>query len=108
MHLAAAHARCTGAPSYFDFALLRLRALFLLELFFFELFFFDELFFVWPASRRSLFTVRAAISSARPDCPRFLYDCLMCSYCRFRLELFTPLGGILSPGPSDQFVMTPR
>jgi hypothetical protein len=56
---------------------------------------FDRAFFVVPAFRRCLFTVRAAICFARRDpVPRFIADCLMCSYCRFRLGLFTPLGGM--------------
>src|SRR3954447_4826814 len=41
-----------------------------------------------PARARSLFTVRAAISSARSvDTPRFLALALMCSYCRSRFGL---------------------
>jgi hypothetical protein len=53
-------------------------------------------FLVSPALRRCLFTVRAAISFARPALrlPRFCIDRLMCSYWRFRFGLFTPLGGI--------------
>jgi hypothetical protein len=40
---------------------------------------------VSPASRRCLFTVRAAISSARSLLlPCSSSDCLMCSYCRWR------------------------
>jgi hypothetical protein len=44
-----------------------------------------------------LFTVAAAISFARLVLlPRFFADALMCSYCRARFALFTPLGGICS------------
>ena len=51
--------------------------------------------FVCPASRRCLFTVRAAISLARfVLLPCFRADSLMCSYCRFRFALFTPRGGM--------------
>src|SRR5437773_4948021 len=52
-----------------------------------------------PERARSLFTVRAAISSARPsEVPRSFWDCLMCSYCRARFVPFlTPRGGIRSP-----------
>jgi hypothetical protein len=40
-----------------------------------------RLLFVWPAFRRSLLTVRAAISSARSLLmPRFFPDSLMCLY----------------------------
>jgi hypothetical protein len=52
-------------------------------------------FFVSPACARCLFTVRAAISSARP-LPRACSDSLMCSYCRFRFALLTPRGGMRS------------
>jgi hypothetical protein len=53
---------------------------------------------VWPDSRRCLLTVRAAISSARSLLmPRFFPDCLMCLYCRLRLLLFTPRGGMAHP-----------
>lgn len=50
-------------------------------------------------SDRSLFTVRAAISSARSVLmPRRRPDALMCSYCRARLlPDFTPRGGISPP-----------
>jgi hypothetical protein len=51
--------------------------------------------FVSPACARCLFTVRAAISSARP-LPRACSDSLMCSYCRFRFALLTPRGGMRS------------
>jgi len=51
---------------------------------------------VSPASDRSLFTVRAAISSARSLLmPRRRPESLMCSYCLPRLlPLLTPRGGI--------------
>src|SRR5690242_1382637 len=49
-----------------------------------------------PARARSLFTVRAAISSARlVEPPRFLTLSLMCSYCRSRLGL-DPAGMVAS------------
>ena len=52
----------------------------------------DRRLFVSPFSRRILFTVRAATSSARPTYrPDFLALCLMCSYCRSRFGL-APLG----------------
>jgi hypothetical protein len=52
---------------------------------FFEL---DPWLFVSPFSRRILFTVRAATSSARPPYrPDFLALCLMCLYCRSRFGL---------------------
>jgi hypothetical protein len=52
----------------------------------------DRWLFVSPFSRRSLLTVRAATSSARPPYrPDFLALCLMCSYCRSRFGL-APLG----------------
>jgi hypothetical protein len=55
------------------------------------------LFLVSPAWRRCLFTVAAAISFARFVLrPRFLAEALMCSYCRARLLLFTPRGGMRS------------
>jgi len=54
--------------------------------------------FVSPAFARSLLTVRAAISSARfSPTPRSSSESLMCSYCRLRLALFTPRGGIQTP-----------
>src|SRR5262245_33174272 len=44
--------------------------------------------FASPDRARSLFTVRAAISLARPvDAPRFFALALMCSYCRSRFGL---------------------
>src|SRR4051812_36011581 len=50
-----------------------------------------------PLRARSLFTVRAAISSARSsDAPCSFWLSLMCSYCRARLVPFlTPRGGIV-------------
>jgi hypothetical protein len=52
----------------------------------------DRWLFVSPFSRRILFTVRAATSSARPPYrPVFLALCLMCLYCRSRFGL-APLG----------------
>ena len=53
----------------------------------------DERPFVSPAWRRCLFTVRAAISSARGS-PFASSDALMCSYCRSRL-LLTPRIGMI-------------
>lgn len=54
--------------------------------------------FVSPDFRRCLFTVAAAICLARRVLrPCFFADALMCSYCRARLALFTPLGGIEFP-----------
>src|SRR5262249_3105294 len=52
-----------------------------------------------PDRARSLLTVRAAISSARPsELPRSSSPSLMCSYWRARLvPFFTPRGGISSP-----------
>src|SRR3954447_20109637 len=49
-----------------------------------------------PLRARSLFTVRAAISSARSsEAPWSSWLSLMCSYCRARLvPFFTPRGGI--------------
>jgi hypothetical protein len=48
----------------------------------------DRWVFVSPFSRRILFTVRAATSSARPPYrPDFFALCLMCSYCRSRFGL---------------------
>src|SRR5947209_13762781 len=49
-----------------------------------------------PERARSLFTVRAAISSARLSlAPRPRWLCLICSYCRARLvPFFTPRGGM--------------
>ena len=48
----------------------------------------DRFDFVSPFSRRILFTVRAATSSARPPYrPDFLALCLICSYCRSRFGL---------------------
>jgi hypothetical protein len=42
-----------------------------------------------------LFTVRAAISFERRRlAPRVRAELLMCSYCRLRFGLFTPLGGM--------------
>src|SRR4051812_24761843 len=54
-----------------------------------------------PLRARSLFTVRAASSSARdPDAPRSFALSLMCSYWRARLvPFFTPLGGMPSGYP---------
>src|SRR5437868_67033 len=51
---------------------------------------------VSPLRALSLFTVRAAISSARPvEVPRLRWPCLMCSYWRSRLVPFlTPRGGM--------------
>src|SRR5687768_1473487 len=51
-----------------------------------------------PERARSLFTVRAAISSARSvEAPRSLALSLMCSYWRARfVPFFTPRGGIAS------------
>jgi hypothetical protein len=52
----------------------------------------DRWVFDSPFSRRILFTVRAATSSARPPYrPDFFALCLMCSYCRSRFGL-APLG----------------
>jgi hypothetical protein len=52
----------------------------------------DRWVFVSPFSRRILFTVRAATSSARPPYrPDFFALCLMCLYCRSRFGL-APLG----------------
>jgi hypothetical protein len=52
----------------------------------------DRWLFVSPFSRRILFTVRAATSSARrPYRPDFFALCLMCWYCRSRFGL-APLG----------------
>jgi hypothetical protein len=58
-----------------------------------------------PARARSLFTVRAAISSARSvDAPRDLTDSLTASYCRARLvPFFTPRGGIAYASPSASY-----
>ena len=54
-----------------------------------------RLLFVSPASRRCLFTVAAAICLARAVLrPISCSDSLMCSYCRARFRLFTPVGGI--------------
>jgi hypothetical protein len=54
--------------------------------------------FVSPACARCLFTVRAAISSARSSpTPRSSSDSLTCSYCRFRFGFVTPRGGIPRP-----------
>jgi hypothetical protein len=52
-----------------------------------------------PCRARSLFTVRAAISSARSsEAPRSRADSLMCSYWRARfVPFFTPRGGISQP-----------
>src|SRR5436305_668958 len=49
-----------------------------------------------PERARSLLTVRAAISSARPSLvPRSRWLSLTCSYCRARfVPFFTPRGGI--------------
>jgi hypothetical protein len=51
-----------------------------------------------PLRARSLLTVRAAISSARPsDAPCSFWLSLMCSYCRARFVPFlTPRGGIVA------------
>jgi hypothetical protein len=66
------------------------------ELLLFFLLLFFRLFFVSPASRRCLFTVRAAISFARFVLrPSFFSDSLMCSYWRSRFALFTPRGGMV-------------
>ena len=52
----------------------------------------DRVVLVSPFSRRILFTVRAATSSARaPYRPDFFALCLMCLYCRSRFGL-APLG----------------
>jgi hypothetical protein len=60
----------------------------------------DRLAFVSPFSRRILFTVRAATSSARPPYrPDSLALCLMCSYCRSRLGL-APRGIDFPPFPA--------
>src|SRR5947208_11101912 len=55
-----------------------------------------------PLRARSLFTVRAAVSSARPsDTPRSRWAPLMCSYWRARLVPFlTPAGGMTRQPPS--------
>jgi hypothetical protein len=54
-----------------------------------------RLLLVSPASRRCLFTVAAAICLARAVLrPCFCSDSLMCSYCRARFRLFTPVGGM--------------
>jgi hypothetical protein len=67
-----------------DFAARDLLELALLEDFFDP----DRWDFVSPFSRRILFTVRAATSSARPPYrPDFLALCLMCLYCRSRFGL---------------------
>src|SRR3954454_24666502 len=52
-----------------------------------------------PERARSLLTVRAAISSARPvEAPRSFALSLMCSYWRARfVPFFTPLGGMCRP-----------
>src|SRR5689334_23917421 len=52
-----------------------------------------------PERARSLFTVRAAISSARDSlAPCFFSLFLMCSYCRARFVPFlTPRGGMPTP-----------
>jgi hypothetical protein len=53
---------------------------------------------VSPDCARCLFTVRAAISSARSSpTPRSRSESLMCSYWRFRLGLLTPRGGMWTP-----------
>ena len=65
--------------------------------------------FASPFSRRILFTVRAATSSARPPYrPDFLALCLMCLYCRSRfglaprgIALLLRLGGIGAYVKSD-------
>ena len=53
-----------------------------------------------PARAFSLFTVRAAISSARPSERPWLFSLfLTCSYCLARFVPFcTPRGGIFAPG----------
>ena len=57
----------------------------------------DRLDFVSPFSRRILFTVRAATSSARPPYrPDFLALCLMCLYCRSLFGL-APRGIVVPP-----------
>jgi len=59
----------------------------------------DRWAFVSPFSRRILFTVRAATSSARPPYrPDFLALCLMSSYCRSRFGL-APRGIATPPWP---------
>ena len=64
----------------------------------------DRWLFVSPFSRRILFTVLAATSSARPPYrPDFLALCLMCLYCRSRFGL-TPLG--ISAPPSFGVINT--
>ena len=76
-----------------DFATRDLLELALLEDFFEP----DRWDFVSPFSRRILFTVRAATSSARPPYrPDFLAVCLMCSYCRSRFGL-APRGIVIPP-----------
>jgi hypothetical protein len=55
-----------------------------------------------PDRARSLFTVRAAISSALSSLrPRLFNPCLMCVYCRSRLALqaFWGMVGLLSTSP---------
>jgi hypothetical protein len=65
----------------------------------------DRWVFVSPFSRRILFTVRAATSSARPPYrPDFFALCLMCLYCRSRFGL-APLGiaappSLMVPSPT--------
>src|SRR4051794_10833166 len=65
-----------------------------------------------PLRARSLFTVRAAISSARPsEAPCSFSLFLMCSYWRARfVPFFTPRGGILLllPLPEPSVSRVPR
>ena len=75
----------------------------LLELERLEVFFLppDRCDLVSPFSRRILFTVRAATSSARrPYRPDFFADCLMCLYWRSRLGLAPRGMTFLLPGRS--------
>jgi len=64
--------------------------------------------FASPARARSLFTVRAAISSARSSLrPRSFRPSLMCSYCRSRFALHTCCGILTSSiGPVTTQVPT--
>src|SRR5437763_16242275 len=57
-----------------------------------------------PLRARSLLTVRAAISSARPsETPRSRWESLTCSYWRARLVPFlTPRGGRVTRPPSPR------
>src|SRR6266571_723488 len=79
-----------------DFVERDLPALDRLEVFFLPL---DRCALVSPFSRRILFTVRAATSSARPLYrPDFFALCLMSSYCRSRFGL-APRGIATPPWP---------